>query len=185
MIILRIGLLAIVFSSAAPAFADWMALALDPDSGSWGITVRQATKKKAEAQALKLCRGAAKKKCEIGASNDSLGYVALAVSPQFLYVFTGDTPDEAKKRALQGCADKTSTEHVCEIKYEGINGVVRDEPRAQQQNCRPRTREIRCRSNCVNGDCIVEYENGCKIRVQVPARFDPFSNQWTYPAPSC
>lgn len=107
--ILRIGLLAIVFSSAAPAFADWMALALDPDSGNWGITVRQATKKKAEAQALKLCRGAAKKKCEIGASNDSLGYVALAVSPQFLYVFTGDTPDEAKKRALQGCADKTST----------------------------------------------------------------------------
>jgi len=25
----------------------------------------------------------------------------------------------------------------------------------------------------------VEYENGCKIRVQVSPRFDPFTNQWT------
>lgn len=56
---------------------------------------------------------------------------------------------------------------------------------AAGDSCRPRTREIRCRSNCVNGSCVVEYENGCKIRVQVPPRFDPFTNQWTYPSPSC
>lgn len=49
----------------------------------------------------------------------------------------------------------------------------------------PATPTVRCQSQCTNGNCVVTYENGCKMRVQVPAKYDPFSNQWTYPAPSC
>lgn len=53
------------------------------------------------------------------------------------------------------------------------------------ENCRPTGPSIRCQSQCVNGDCVVTYENGCKVRVRVKARLDPFSSQWTYPSPGC
>lgn len=52
-------------------------------------------------------------------------------------------------------------------------------------SCRPNTPSIRCQSNCVNGNCVVTYENGCKLRVQVAPKFNPFNNQWEYPSPSC
>lgn len=54
-----------------------------------------------------------------------------------------------------------------------------------ERSCRPTTPTIRCTSNCVNGDCVVKYENGCKMRIQVQSRYDSFSRRWTYPAPSC
>lgn len=52
-------------------------------------------------------------------------------------------------------------------------------------NCRPRGNTLRCSSQCYNGNCTVTYENGCKIRVQVQPKFNPFNNQWDYPAPGC
>ena len=52
-------------------------------------------------------------------------------------------------------------------------------------DCRPTGTAIRCQSRCINGDCIVTYENGCKIRVQVRPSFNSFNNQWEYPSPSC
>jgi len=58
-------------------------------------------------------------------------------------------------------------------------------PVANNGNCRPRTNQLSCSSQCYNGDCVVTYENGCKVRVQVSPKFDPFTSQWTYPSPSC
>ena len=55
----------------------------------------------------------------------------------------------------------------------------------QGGDCRPRTSNLVCYSTCSNGDCLVSYENGCKMRVQVNPKFDPLTNNWTYPAPSC
>lgn len=52
-------------------------------------------------------------------------------------------------------------------------------------DCRPRTSSLRCQSNCVNGDCVVTYENGCKMRVQVNSQYNSFNNQWEYPSPGC
>jgi hypothetical protein len=52
-------------------------------------------------------------------------------------------------------------------------------------DCRPRTSQLTCQSQCYNGDCEVTYQNGCKVRVQVNPKFDPFTSQWTYPSPSC
>jgi len=52
-------------------------------------------------------------------------------------------------------------------------------------NCRPTGPSIRCQSRCTNGNCIVTYENGCEIRVQVQPKFNPFNSQWEYPSPGC
>jgi uncharacterized protein len=52
-------------------------------------------------------------------------------------------------------------------------------------NCRPQTSHITCQSQCFNGDCVVTYANGCKMRVTVASKFNPFTSQWEYPSPSC
>lgn len=52
-------------------------------------------------------------------------------------------------------------------------------------SCRPRGNTLRCTSQCTNGNCLVTYENGCKIRVQVQPTFNSLNNRWDYPAPSC
>ncbi len=182
---LRTILFFIGLFAASPSFADWMALAVD-DSGTWGISVRESSKKQAELAALKECTKAKGVKCRVLGSKDHLGYVALALSKTFVSVQISDTLAEAKRSALDTCAKETSKDDSCTIEWTGINGVVRENPQTTQTNdCRPRTRELRCRSNCVNGNCVVEYENGCKIRVQVSPRFDSFSTQSTYPSPSC
>lgn len=182
---LRAVLLFIGMFAASPSFADWVALAVD-DGGKWAIVVRKTSKKQAESVALSECTKAKGIKCKVAGTSEKLGYVAVATSKTSVRAHVGDTLDEAKLSALDECAGKSSKDDTCEIQWTGINGVVREQPRtAQTGDCRPRTREIRCRSNCANGDCVVEYENGCKIRVQVSPRFDAFSNQWTYPSPSC
>lgn len=56
---------------------------------------------------------------------------------------------------------------------------------ANNSSCRPNTTNIRCRSNCVNGNCVVTYENGCKMTVQVQPKLNPFTNQFEFPSPSC
>jgi len=58
-------------------------------------------------------------------------------------------------------------------------------PISTDGSCRPRAMSIRCQSECINGDCIVSYENGCRIRVRVQPRYDPFDSRWTYPSPPC
>lgn len=176
--------------SAAPAFAQeyWAAFARDQkgETGQYSVTTSQSSKRKAELEALKACNSKRGAKCEIVGSAPNVGHVAVAESSAYLQVFIGDTFDDAKRGALQGCAARTPPTDVCEIKWTGFNGPKRSAA-AQTGNadCRPRTPVIRCNSNCVNGDCIVTYENGCKIRVQVSPRFDGSSNQWTYPSPSC
>ena len=170
---------------ASPSFADWSALAVD-DSGTWGISVRKSSKKQAESAALKECTKAKGVKCRVAGSSDQLGYVALATSKSSVQAHIDETLADAKRAALDACAKQTNRDDTCTIEWTGINGVARESPRTAQTNdCRPRTGTLRCRSNCVNGNCVVEYENGCKIRVQVSPRFDSFSNQWTYPSPSC
>ncbi len=178
--ILLLGLFA-----ASPSFADWMALAID-DSGTWGISTRNSSKKQAESAALKECIKSKGVKCRVAGTSDKLGYVAVASSKTYIQASVENTVEDAKRSALNECANETSRDDTCSVQWTGVNGVARAQPQSSQTNdCRPRTREIRCRSNCANGNCVVEYENGCKIRVQVPARFDSFSNQWTYPSPPC
>lgn len=180
-----IFLLFIALFATSPAFADWMALALDGE-GTWGIAVRKSSKKQAETAALNECVKAKGVKCRVVGASDQLGYVALATSKNRVQANVGDTLADAKRAALDACAAKTSTDDTCTIEWTGLNGVIREASKnAKTNDCRPRTDTLRCRSNCVNGDCVVEYENGCKMRVHVSPRYDSFSNKWTYPSPSC
>ncbi len=67
----------------------------------------------------------------------------------------------------------------------GGESAAKSTSATEQKSCRPNTQSIRCSSQCYNGNCVVSYENGCKIRVQVQAKYDPFTSQWEYPSPSC
>lgn len=101
--------------------------------------------------------------------------------------------EEAYKTALGKCKEVSGRE--CKIVIStSIAGTLRGEssanakpvaPVVTNQNCRPKTPTIRCTSSCANGDCVVTYENGCKMRVQVSPRYDSFQNAWVYPSPSC
>ena len=175
------------FIASMPAVADWAALAV-ADDGAWGTSVQESSKKRAESQAIKNCNKhkATGTKCKVVGSFDQLGYAVVAQSTSRVEFNIADSLEDAKRNALDNCSKHTSTGDLCKIKWTGINGVLRNQPQATNaHDCRPRTPEVRCRSNCVNGNCVVEYENGCKIRVQVSPRFDSLSNQWTYPSPSC
>ncbi|MBM5572317.1 MULTISPECIES: tetratricopeptide repeat protein [Deefgea] len=52
-------------------------------------------------------------------------------------------------------------------------------------SCIPTGNTRQCSSQCRNGDCIVTYSNGCKVRVQVQPQIDPFTSQLSFPSPSC
>ena len=101
--------------------------------------------------------------------------------------------DTADKDAIAGC--ERNLKRACRLVFTGaIPGKVPGKasspspvPAVQPAaaNCRPKTQQIRCTSQCVNGNCVITYENGCRMRVQVQPEFDPFSRKWEYPAPSC
>lgn len=128
------------------------------------------------------------------------GFISLARSDEdkegnvhFHTSYAYDNPEEAYKTALGKCKERSGQE--CKIVITtSIAGTLREEspanakpvaPVATNQNCRPKTPTIRCTSSCANGDCLVTYENGCKMRVQVSPRYDSFQNTWVYPSPSC
>jgi len=96
--------------------------------------------------------------------------------------------DLADADAKAGC-EKNSGNPCSIVISSAISGVIaapKSAPAsAVEKSCRPNTPKVRCTWQCSNGNCEVTYKNGCKMRVQVPAKFDPFTNQWTYPAPSC
>lgn len=128
------------------------------------------------------------------------GFISLARSDEdkegnvhFHTSYAYDNPEDAYKTALGKCKERSGQE--CKIVITtSIAGTLREEspanakpvaPVVTNQNCRPKTSTIRCTSSCANGDCVVTYENGCKMRVQVSPRYDSFQNTWVYPSPSC
>ena len=100
--------------------------------------------------------------------------------------------DNANKLAVQACERKSGM--TCKGEKWGVipgriggtrapsapTGLT-----ATAENCRPRTDHVRCESQCANGACLITYENGCRMRVQVQSRFDPVTKQWVYPSPRC
>lgn len=133
------------------------------------------------------------KTCRVDLIVDNPGFFSLAKSDPdkdgaslYHIAYQFDDSDEADKIALGRCAERAGIK--CSIISSGaIAGsyVVSATPPIAEKSCRPQTANIRCSSQCANGNCIVTYENGCKVRVQVQPRFDGINNQWTYPAPSC
>jgi hypothetical protein len=156
----------------------------------YGASDIPATKK----AALEAC-GA---RCKITDVITEPGFFSLAQSTPdadgnaiFHLAYTFDDSDEADQTAIARCRERSGTE--CKLVHYGvIAGTIRKPlptaapaRRQAEASCRPHTPTVRCTSQCTNGNCVVTYENGCRMRVQVQARFDAFTNQWDYPAPSC
>lgn len=113
-------------------------------------------------------------------NGQTYGYLAYGI----------EASDQADKTALAGCSRKGGKN--CAITRWGvIPGRIQTAQApapaltAKPGNCRPTTAHLRCESQCTNGACVITYENGCRMQVQVQPRFDGFTNQWVYPTPSC
>jgi len=133
--------------------------------------------------------------CKILEVLTEAGYFAFAQGADgdgFHLHYGDDSLADAKSDALSQCEKKGQSE--CKIVGQGaiVGRLTYDDapdipskPVASSGDCRPRTSNLRCSSQCTNGSCTVTYENGCRIHVDVSPAFDGFNNQWTYPSPSC
>ena len=184
----------LTFGSVSPSFAAHaIATAEAGDGIQYYWNVNQPSKKAAEQTVMKTCSENAKKnkhttKCKFLGAGDGPKYIAFFHTKDGSGFGVSSNAD--RQQAIDDAYANCSKQGECPdaaAKVDLDEGEQKSRPAtsATSDNCRPRTAQIRCRSNCVNGNSVVEYENGCKIRVQVSPRFDPFSNQWTYPSPSC
>lgn len=177
-----------VMLASSSAIAGWFSMATH-SNGSWGTSINKPSKNAAIKEALDTCKKYAKANCTTFATENADGFYAVARSPSYLHLTHSVAEDDARTTALNSCAANTPDTETCKIEWVGVMSSAKPAAQRKQSvatnDCRPRTNQLRCTFNCTNGNCIVTYENNCKMRVQVNPRFDPFSNQWTYPNPSC
>jgi hypothetical protein len=194
-LLLSILLLSTTLGASLAHAGNWYAVAFDGDL-SWGSTRDQASKAVAIKEAMNACRNVSgqnsspKNGCRIlGVGSDS-GYLAIAVSPSRIHYAIGKDEEVAQQTALRGCVEETPETETCSIELSKYNGTPPKTNNVASNvqpsgNCRPRTATVRCSSQCYNGDCVVTYENGCKMRVQVGSHFNSFENRWDYDSPRC
>ncbi|WP_374580275.1 hypothetical protein [Pseudoduganella sp.] len=167
-------------------------------SQSWHRASNYATQKEADKEALRGCREDAQKsgigklarQCKIVTRAKMPGYGALVCGDNGCSWSTGyDSRQAAVDSAYAACAKSYTNCPENNIQnwedFAGFGKKAADVSAPAGADCRPRTSVVNCRSACTNGNCLIQYENGCKIRVQVQGRFNPFNNQWEYPAPQC
>lgn len=162
-----------------------------------GMAVSAVSLKDARSRAVASCNAP---NCKPVQEFTDPGFIAVAQTANpdsdgnFFVAYGYRNSDKADEEAKKGC-ERLANE-PCKVWFSGaIPGNVNNAPEVSTEpikqrvahvpNCRPATPSVSCSSRCVNGDCVVTYENGCKIRVQVSPRFDSFSSQWKYPSPSC
>lgn len=161
---------------------------------AWYRSNNYDSQKEADNAALEGCRVEARKngianragKCKVVTRAKGPGYGAVVCGNNGCNWATGyESSQAAVDAAYDGCNKNYQNCPSENIKYwEDFAGFAR-KPAAKVagSDCRPRTSYLRCQSSCTNGDCIVSYENGCKMRVQVSPQFN--GAQWIYPSPSC
>ena len=163
---------------------------------AWWRSSNYSSQKAADTAALEGCRSEARrneiehlaKKCKIVTRAKGPGYGAITCGDNGCHWVTGYASEQAAvDGAYAGCSEHYTNCQSKDIKFwEDFAGFPAK--KAQQisgGDCRPRRTTLHCKSSCMNGDCVVTYENGCKMRVKVPARYDGTQNQWVYPSPSC
>ena len=181
--------------SALPAFAAHaVASALAGANVSYYWNTNQPSQKVAGQKVMKACTDNAKKdkhtaKCKLMGTGSGPAYIAFFHTKDgsgFGVASNGD-----RQEALNSAHDYCLRQGDCpdaaaKVDFdEGEQQFHPDTSTPTGKSCRPKTQPIRCESSCVNGACVVSYQNGCKIRVQVSPRFDPFTSQWIYPSPPC
>lgn len=194
--LLRISLIFLFIMFSRSSFAFTAIAAVEGHfSDTWGIASNYATQKEADNEALNGCRDSAKnnglqklaKQCKVMAKGKGSGYGAIVCGAEGCSWTLGyNTGQEAVDAAYASCSKSYSNCKQNDIQfYEDFAGFTSSPSQNTANDCRPRSNSLRCSSSCSNGDCIVTYENGCKMRVQVQPRFNGFTNVWEYPAPNC
>lgn len=163
---------------------------------AWWRSSNYASQKEADRNALEGCRaearrngaGALAKKCKIVSRAKGPGYGAVVCGDEGCNWVTGHASGQiAVDAAYAGCNKSYKNCQSKDIEFWSDFAGFPSSKAAKPSggNCRPRTTTLRCQSACTNGDCIITYENGCKMRVQVSPEFDSFQNRWVYPQPPC
>ncbi len=163
---------------------------------SWYRANNYSSQKEADQFAIEGCRTVARQnkighlanQCKVVTRAESPGYGALVCGDDgCAWALGKESGQTAVDTAFNLCDSNYKNCESNNIKFwEDFEGFA--SPRASNESsedCRPKTKQLSCKSNCTNGDCMVTYENGCKMRVQVSPRFDGIQNRWIYPSPSC
>lgn len=120
-------------------------------------------------------------------------YAVFKTTGNFFIQHQDRNLDDVVQSGKEFC-EKKNINKKCELFSSGVipgsvvtknSAASKAKSKVPEKNCRPRTASVNCSSKCYNGDCMVTYNNGCQMRVQVSPMFDPFSNQWKYPPPRC
>lgn len=191
-----LGLLCAAFLvGAAQAFTAIATVSGQVDK-AWYRASNFAKQKEADAAALEGCRVEARnngiaqlaKQCKVVTRARGPGYGASVCGDEGCNWVVGyESGQAAVDAAYEGCSQSYAHCTDENIRFwEDFAGFAAPPPaKVTGGDCRPRTNTLRCQSSCTNGDCVVSYENGCKMRVQVQPRYDGFQNRWVYPSPSC
>jgi hypothetical protein len=185
------------------ALPSFRAIAKAKASTESGVSLSTESLEDAKKQAVNTCNKQGTTTCEVVTSITQPGFFSIAEIDDEkksgdLYIYYGSNDlERAIKEAREMCEKDTNAK--CRIwRSSVILGVlefskdkkltpekIKSDLPVAQKNCRPQTSTIHCSSQCYNGDCVITYENGCKMRVQVRPSFDSFSNEWKYPSPQC
>jgi hypothetical protein len=163
---------------------------------TFSVTYNYKSQKEADHDSLEGCRTNARtagladraNKCSVLARGKGPGYGAATCGDNGCsWVASYSDRQEAIDAAYDACSKNYSNCKQDNIQnwadFVGFPSTEVATPASE--SCRPRTSNVTCQSQCVNGNCTVTYSNGCKMRVQLQPHFNPFNNQWEYPAPSC
>lgn len=161
------------------------------------VTHNYSSQKEADKDALEGCRVNARtngvsdfsKKCKILDRADVPGFGAIDCGDTGCgWSMQNSDAQEAVDSAYTSCTKHSTNCAHDNITYWDDEAGFHQKLAAKSQStqsCRPQTSNIRCHSQCTNGSCIITYENGCKMRVQVQPQYNPLNNTWEYSAPAC
>jgi hypothetical protein len=192
-----IYLCAFLFSSSAFAFS---AIAIIPGEAqrSFYVAFNYAKQSDADKEAIKGCQKQAKEnnignisnKCTIFNKPKEPGYGAVSCGESACgWSYSYGNKQDAVDSAYRSCSKASKNCNSNDIfNWEDFSGFKAKKVKSNTVsggNCRPNSTHLTCTSSCTNGNCIVTYPNGCKIRIQVQSKYNPFTNQWEFPAPPC
>jgi len=175
-----------------------LALVSSHPNKSWSVSAGYLSQNDADNNALEGCRVTSRQsgldelvtQCKIVGRAAGPGYGAIACGEGGCSWSMGhDLAQSAVNAAYESCIKNYGKCKDKDISHWEDRKGFADMPTAQMAlgsgDCRPRTSQRECSSSCKNGSCVVTYQNGCQVRVQVQPQFNALTNLWDYPPPCC
>lgn len=162
---------------------------------AWNVSYNYKNQKEADKDALEGCRVEARKNgisnlaksCKVVDRAKGAGYGAYTCGDNLCsWVMGYESQQEANDAVVTRCNEsdkncKTENLTIWED-FAGFKQVKQKQDKLSQKSC---VHTSHCQSTCYNGNCLITYDNGCKVQVQVNSVYDPFTNTSVFPAPGC